>query len=348
METVVALTGGLGGFSALGLLLVQEGGTISKVVNGVKTAIIAGLSASLPVTFHEWDGQIWWTNSVHCGRISSAGVASNWGMGVPPTPTLGTTVGDLPAGRYQVTATYVDAAGIESGAPQAAVVSVDGTEDITATFTVADPFATHVRYYITTPNGDVLYFTKKVAVESVSTTITNAAYSTEPLRTQFMRGPVPGGGVASYKDTLLTWSGEYLYLSSGWSPHVFHTKSELFKVTGNIRGVVGLETGIFVATDAGMWWIAGETLATMQKFQLDNEVYAYNGIDKPGYLIPKLQTPDRVALFVNSGGLVVGLPSGQLLSATRFNYNVGTIGSKRASFAVTDRDGLKQVLFSLS
>lgn len=349
---LASLTDGLRGFSGAGLLLVQEAGVISSVntSTGAKTTLISGLDTTDRVRFHEFDGKVWWCNREYCGRITAAGVATNWGMAVPPTPTLGTTAGDLPAGIYQVAATYVDANGVESGAGKAASVTLDGIKDITATFTVNDPHAVSVRFYVAALDSKgqgSLFWAKTAAVGALPATIIGVS-SLYPLKTQFMRGPVPGRGIASYKDMLMTWRDQWVYPSSGISPHLFYTGKEAFYFPAKVQAVAGIETGVWIATEQGIWYLQGDSLKTMIKVQLDKETYARGSLVLDGYKLPTLQATGKIALFVNSGGLVVGLPGGQLLPLTRDRLTVGDVLDQQASITYSERDDLKQVLFALS
>jgi hypothetical protein len=352
-ETVLELTTGLGGFSGAGWLLVQEAGTVSMVdtVTPAKTAAIEDLDEADPVRFHEFDDQVWWCNKESCGRIQRDGTVLNWGMAVPPTPTLGTTAGDLPAGIYQVAATYLDSAGIESGATHAASIALSGTQDITVTLTVNDANAVYVRLYVAeldSKGQGALFWAKTVAVGDLPTTITDTAISLYSLKTQFMRGPVPGRGIASYKKTLITYRDNWLYLSSGISNHLFNVTREAIRLPRNVQAVAGLDGALWIATEGGMFLVQGDTLANMTIVQMDSEPYAQGCAVVPGYVIPSLQMGGRLGLFVNKGGLVAGMPTGQLGLATRRVLTVGSVVGKKASFAYTEQDDLKQILFSLS
>jgi hypothetical protein len=351
-ETVLELTTGLGGFSGAGWLLVQEAGTVSMVdtATPAKTTAVESLDAADPVRYHEFDDQVWWCNKESCGRIQRDGTVLNWGMAVPPTPTLGTTAGDLPAGIYQVAATYLDSAGIESGAAKAASIALNGSQDITATLTVNDTNAAYVRLYVAEldqKGQGALYWCKTVLASALPTTISDTRVSLYPLKTQFMRGPVPGRGIASYKGILITYRDNWLYLSSGISPHLFNVR-EVIRLPRNVQAVAGLDGALWIATEGGIFLVQGDTLANMTMVQMDSEPYAQGCAVVPGYVLPSLQMGGRLALFVNKGGLVVGLPTGQLGLATRRVLTVGSVVGKKASFAYAERDDLKQILFSLS
>ena len=352
VSTVLEPTAALRGFSALGLLLIHDEDEIRQVDLGEDpvgtTTIVSGLAVDDPVQFLEHEEQVFWTTTAYAGRITSAGVAKNWGMQVPPTPTLGTTSGALAAGRYQVTATYADASGIESAAPQAAAITVSGTQAITVTLTPNDANATHVRIYATEADSDAFYHVKTVAVGALPTTLTSCAVSLFPLRTQHMRGPVPGSGLFAFNRTLFTFRGKWAFPSSEYSQHIFDPTHAALYVAAPIRAAAGVSGGFWLATERGLFFLRGDSLQTLTVTRKDHEYYARGTLILPGGKIPSLGTQDLVALFVNQNGPVVGTSDGQMLQVTDGRYRVGSVVEKRASWAYVERDDLRQIMFALS
>lgn len=348
----VTTTAALNTFSGAGLLLLQDQGVIKSVNTGdwSTSDIVTGLNASARVDFHEHDNQVWWTNGITNGRILADESAEGWGSAVPPSPTLGTTAGDLPAGLYQVAATYLDGAGVESGAGKAASVVLNGTTDITATLT-PDANAVSVRFYAT--SADVkgesgLFWVKTVAVGSLPTTIDDVTISRYALKTQNMRGPVAGDGVFSYKDILGTWKDNWIYPSSGLSPHLFRLGHDIVKMPHNIQAVAGTEQGIFVATVKGLHYLAGDTLRTMSRVRKDSHGYAKGYALIPGDKLPQLKAGNTpVAFFVNEFGLVAGLPGGNVVQIPQDQLRISSIITKRASIIYYESGDLRQVLFSV-
>lgn len=312
------------------------------------TELVSGLADDDPVQFLEHEGQVWWTTTSYAGRITDAGVPHNWGMSVPPTPTLGTTSGALPAGRYQVTCTYADASGIESAAPQATAITVDGTKAITVTLTPNDTNATHIRIYATAVDSDAFYHVKTVAVGALPTTLTTCTVSKFPLETQHMRGPIPGSGLFAFNRTLFTFRGKWAFPSSEFSQHVFDPMHAALWVAAPIRAAAGVSGGMWLATERGLFFLRGDTLANLTVTRKDHEYYARGTMILPGGKIPSLGTQDIVALFVNQNGPVAGTSDGQMVQFTDGRYRVGSVVEKRASWAYVERDDLRQVMFALS
>jgi hypothetical protein len=350
---VAALTDPLRTVSLGGLLLTQDGGKIQRVNPSMGTLIdlVTGLDDIDPVRFHWHDNQIWWCNREYCGRITADATTLNWGMGVPPSPTLGTTTGTIPAGIYQIAATYVDNNGIESGAGKATTITLVSAQAITVTLTVDDPEAQYVRLYMTdldAPAQGALFWVKTVAVSALPTTITSYQVSRTPLKTQHLRGPVPGRGIFSYRNSLCTFKDEWVFVQSGISAHLYATNSDVLRLPFEIKAAQGLETGIWLATDSGMFWMTGDSVPTLRHYQKDGEQYAVGSVLWPGYRIPKLQTSEQIALFCNKDGLVAGLPSGQLVPLTRDYYRFGSIANKRVSITYAESEHLRQILIALT
>jgi hypothetical protein len=350
---LIALTDPLRTVFIGGLLLVQDGGKIQRVNlgTGVLTDLVTGLDNTDPVRFHWHDNQIWWCNREYCGRITADATTLNWGMAIPPSPTLGTTTGTIPAGIYQVAATYVDSNGVESGGSKAAAVTLSSAKSITVTLTVNDSEAQYVRLYITDPDApaqDALFWTKTVAVSALPTTITTYQGSRTPLKTQHLRGPVPGRGIFSYRNALCTFKDEWVFVQSGLSAHLFATNRDVLRLPFEIKAAQGLETGVWIATNDGMFWMTGDSVPTLRHDQKDGEQYATGSVLWPGYRVPRLQTSGQIALFCNKDGLVAGLPSGQLVPLTRDYYRPGSVAGKRVSIAYAEHEDLKQILVALT
>jgi hypothetical protein len=351
-SSVLTTTAALRGFSALGMLLIQDGGKILKVnltstpIN--TTEIVTGLVSDDPVQFLEHEDQIFWTTTSYVGRITDAGIAKNWGMLVPPTPTLNTTTGTLPAGRYQVTVTYVDADGIESAAPLAAAITVTGVQAITVTLSPNDTNATHIRVYATEVDSDAFYHVKTVAVGALPTTLTNCSVSLFPLETHHMRGPIPGSGLFSFNRTLFTHRGHWAFPSNEYSQHIFDPMHEVLYVSSPIRAAAGVSGGMWLATERGLFFLRGDSLKNLTVIRKDYEYYARGTLILSGTKLPSLQTGNLVALFLNKNGPVACTSDGQAIQLTQESYKVGSVVEKRASWAYIDEEDPWQILITLS
>ncbi len=339
--------------SCAGLLLAQDGGTIYNVTVAdpfTKSALVTGLSATAEVLFHEYEGECYYTNGIVCGKITSAGVATHWGMTTPAAPTLGTTAGALPAGNYRVSVTLVDADGVESGAPEASVLAdtvVTGSQAITVDVTSPDSNATHVKIYASEANQKELFFVSKVAVGSLPATVSAVGVSTEPLLTQHMRGPIPADAMFSHKGYMFLVADNVIFRSRGQTPHLYYPAEEVMIFPHTVKGGVGLDGGFFVATAAKLYWIAGKEPAAWKRTSMDTATYAIGGLSLPGERIPKLKTEDELALFVSEDGLVAGFTDGSIAHLTDDQLALDSAPTF-STMAYIERDELRQLFMLLT
>jgi hypothetical protein len=355
LAAVLAPTAALRGFSALGMLLVHDEDKILQVDLDEDpvgtTTIVSGLAVDDPVQFLEHEGQVFWLTTSYAGRITDSGVAKNWGLQVPPAPTLGTTTGTLPAGLYQVTVRYQDASGIGGAAPYGSAIAVNGTQAITVTLTPNDANATHVRIYATDADSDAFYWVKTVAVGDLPTTLTSCAVSLLPLKTHHMRGPIPGSGLFAFNRTIVTFRGHWAFPSHEYSQHVFDPMHEVLYVAAPIRAAAGVSGGFWLATERGLFFLRGDSLKNLTVTRKDYEYYARGTLILPGGKLPSLGTTDLIALFLNQNGPVACTSDGQMLQLTQDRYRVGSVVEKRASWVYAERGAVRtadQIFFSLS
>jgi len=332
--TASCLTGTsfLSAFSGAGLFLLQDGGTINKVTVGAPytvTALVTGLSAAAAVQYLEWDtNTVFWTNGITGGLITRAGAAQNWGLGVPGALTLGSTAGVLAAGKYRVAATYEDGQKREGGAQDATEVTLAAGKSITVNLTIAETNATYVNLYVSPgPDQEELYWNKRVAVGALPATITNVRVSRRPLRTQHLRGPVFGAGIGKYKGYVLTWRDNVVFRSQALVPHLFSTRN-FWQFEHAVVGVSGLESGLYVATLGGLYWVENTGMHEWSRRQIDKKMYTSGSLVISGGLVGKAETAEKIAIFASQEGLVLGLPNGQVVYPTEGRMAINPTGAK--------------------
>ena len=347
--TLARLTGTnyLNAFSGAGLLLLQDQGAITKVTPGgtySSASLVAGLSSSLPVEFLEWNqGVVLWTNSATGGIITSAGAAKNWGLGVPGALTLGSTSGSLTAGKYRVVCTYVDAQGVEGGAQYATEITIAASKSITVDFSVGDSNATHVNIYVSPgPDQNEMYWNQKVVVGALPATITNARISRRSLRTQHLRGPIWGSGLAKFHGYVLGWTSNVVFRSEPLNPHLWNPFN-VWQFEADVQGVCGLESGVYVATANGLHWVIQNGTNAWQVQRLDTYAYAAGGTVVDGSLIVAAQTNEKVALFASQDGLVIGKPGGSVVYPTQSRLTIDAASSS-VKFLYREYDDIRQIL----
>lgn len=344
----VTATAGLNGFSGAGLMLLQDGGVIKKIdpSDWSESSLVTGLGGDR-VEFLEHAGQVWWTDGTTTGRITADGTAHNWGCSAAPAPTLGTTSGSLRAARYFVAAYFVDTDGIEHAAGRAAGIVTTGSSAITATLSSVDANAVSVRFFVTRPNGKVLYFAKEVAVGSLPATINDTKVSEESIKNQFLSPPIAGDGLFSFRGQIIIFDGQFLYPSFGANCHLFEIADVVEGRPSNVLAGAGLSTGFWTVCERGSFWTVGDMPESWQTWKRDDRRYAAGSLVLAGSQIPELQIDEPVALFISEDGLMAGIPDGRLIGLTQERMRLG-VADKRASFAFLRSDGISRIVFSLT
>lgn len=350
-------TSGKNVFSGADLLLEQDGGTINSINISTEavTPLVTSLSTSAKVLFHEHDGQVFWTNGISWGRVESDATAYNWGLAVPPSPTLTGVAGNLPAGRYRVSCVYTDSNYIMSGAPKATTITTNGSQDIQVSFTGNDSNASKVRVYCSFKDGRDLYFVKEADyASSFSTTITDiqseGTSSDEYLETMHLSGPISGiEGISNWGGFLLIWNGKFIVSSAGNDYHLFDYRTDVFEQEFDILGMGGFDNGpLFVATDQGMYRYDGAIGdASLSRTRLDNLKYASGFKFLSGAKIGGLKSPsNEVLVFASEQGFAFCLPNGSIEYPLedRVNWDVA---NKTASFGQVTVGDIDKIMVNL-
>lgn len=273
------------------------------------SVVVASLDAARPVAWHDFANWTWWTDGAGTGRIDAAGQNWPWALPQAPPPTV-TPAGGLLTGRYLVSVTYLDESGQQGGCAESTVVECSGHGLVVAEPEI--PSGCVARLWVSQANDPLPMFVGDYGAADFPVLISSEPADSAVLRTQGL-APMPAGeGVHSCGDFLLTWWGDVLSFSAlGW-PGLHNPSRDYFQFPASIRGAVGLPGGVWVATEQGMYWVAGSDLRQAGVMgPLDVRTYAKGG---KRLLEPAGQMQPPMALFVSSSGLVVGTADGRLMA----------------------------------
>ncbi|MEF8794322.1 hypothetical protein [Thiohalorhabdus sp.] len=172
---------------------IVEGDTLKQLLPDWTTVTLrSGLTRS-DFRWAEVNDAVYATNGVEF-LVIDQDMVRDWGMPIPEIPEVATTAGDLPPGRYQVTATFVAPDGRESGAPRGNVIDLADPAGLQVSF---DAMPYPVRVYIT-PTDSTTFYRAYETGETVTTWAGPLTSLVDPLQTQFLSGP-PGGKVLGYR-----------------------------------------------------------------------------------------------------------------------------------------------------
>lgn len=247
-------------------MLVIDGTDLIRVNDDFTTEIIdSTLDATATYDYCEVNENIYLASSKGDNRIIKTDFSvRDWGLPLPSQVSLSANSGALPAGRYQVTCTYVAPDGRESGAPLSTVLEVDDGSGLVIS-DIPSLAGTKTRVYISSTDGDVLYR----AFETTNpTVIWNGPVEelVDPLRSQFLRPPPAADRVTYYAGQLVLsyWDAHrnlsILYGSLPLGFELFDTLKHVNVLPGRVHVLHGTKTHMVIGTDSEIYILSGEGL----------------------------------------------------------------------------------------
>lgn len=299
------------------------------------TLLKSGMSGA-PISYAKAGDNVYFTNGVETG-VALASSTRSWGIETPDllvTPTAG----DLVPGRYGVTATYVRSDGQESGADAAQFVDIVAGQGVTLTVPMSlDADVVAKRFYMTTPNEEVLYHVGTLDDNDGSALVPTAAdidAMNEPLDTQFMGPPPAGQLVAYYKGRMFVAVGDTLYPSEPFAYELFDPRNYI-QLDAPITMLAPLEdtsgSGLFIGTTESTGVLLGEVpgefkYAARADYGVVQGALAY--VD--GTLYMEGSTSARLLpMWLGREGICIGLPGLEITNLTRerFTFTTDAIGA---------------------
>jgi hypothetical protein len=242
--------------NGLGCYAVRNGDLVEVLPNYLHVTLKSSIG-NIRLSFEEVDGTIYLSSPILNGTIVNH-TFKNWGIEKNHlSPTLSIGAGTLPAGDYQVSFTYVNTSGIESGTGPASLINVPNNSSILVTIpNITDPEILYARVYSSTPNGNSLYF-NNIGLSGSTVTISSISNLIDPLRT-FNIDKAPLGHIVKYyrgrmyiaQDNILWYSEPFQYTN-------FKLASNYFEFPERIREVMPVEDGIWLGSDK-LYYLSGE------------------------------------------------------------------------------------------
>lgn len=286
----------------------------------------------------EWSDDIFYVSKSAHGHIRGDKVSP---IGyVPPTPpTLSEVTGNgqMTSGRYQVSLTYIDENGEESGARVSQVIDILGGSDIHVTniTSSSEDLITGINIYCSMPNGDILYKVGSTSNTS-GTFIISGVHSqgVTPLKS-FNMSPAPYGDIIRYyKGRLWIADGKTLWFSSPFSFKWFNLQTDFFQFESKITELMAVENGLWVGTEAGLFYMGGKTPDDMKLDLIEPlKVVAGTGERIVGSYLFIENTPIGYKWLVTTNkGILVCFNNGIALNLTETNVVFPEADSGVSSF----------------
>lgn len=241
-----------------------KNGDLVNISDGLEiSTILAGVGEE-KISFDSFEGTVYFSSIRQNGIITGTTVRS-WGL-MPPSrlPDISFISGSLKRGNYQLTITFVDTDGRESGSPVSQVINIpsDGTGlSVTNIPTSSDPIVEKVRLYMSTNNGSHLYSLGTVSNGTTATNVT-ALGGVVPLRS-FNVTKAPLGHIVRYAHGR-AWVAQdnILWYSEPFSPEWFKLQGNWFQFEERIRAVMPVPGGVWVAAEK-LYYLSGKTPESM-------------------------------------------------------------------------------------
>lgn len=254
---VQAFSGAHSGFSDGVRTLLVRGGSLYRVTDfsPYSETLVKVLSNDSPMSYAPFNGEVYCSNGTDFGRISAANVWSERGLPVPPSISLSSAAGALPAGKYQVAITYATGSTEEGGAIHANI-DVAINSNITVTLPAGSGGATHINVYLSELNGSTVYFHSQLAVGTASVVLSSLATGRK-LLTPFLE-PLPAGTILSvYNGHLISASGGRAYISEPFNLGQYDPAKGYIDFPSMLRVIAPCENGVYFVTDKDTKWFQG-------------------------------------------------------------------------------------------
>jgi hypothetical protein len=317
-------------------------------------SLVPGLAAGLPVSYARINDAVCWTNGVQSGQVTQGLEARPWACPNPPGPPMIEAAGNgaLDAGQYQVTLTFLDAWGRESGAPRARPVNVAANGRILLTAIPQPPAGGRVRIYATSADDSIL---RAAATLDAGVTEFELAQPPQGRRCDTLGlVPLPPGQLVAYgngrqfvaggKGVLYSPALRYGMLDPRAARVAFARRVDMLAFVGD--GTDG--AGLYVSDGKRTYWLAGANPADW------SQRIAYSTGAVPGQiaLAPGeawgLDTKQLLPVWQSRNGrLCVGLPGGKVLTPQPRENQVDAVLDQAERAALVYRDGTNSIVSAL-
>ncbi|WP_202841959.1 hypothetical protein [Luteimonas saliphila] len=306
---------------------------------------------NLPLSYEWINDRVFYTNATACGTVDMALQRSDWGPECPAgQPSLSLAPGlSLPAGRYQVAVTFIDALGRESGTPKAAVIDVPEGNGI-ALGSIPQPAGTAIiALYLSDANDQVLRM-HSTLLQGTSTLLVGTPAVGRKLETQFLV-PMPAGQIVGlFNGRQFVADGRYLR----WSPPLrygltdplrnvirFGGDIELFAPTAE-----GKASGVYVAAAKRTHFLEGmDPAAWGQNIRKASGALPASFRRIPGPALGFETAEDVPVWIARDGQVCVGGMGGVIVNPNQGRHVVDD--ASRAAVLFREGDGLQQYIAAL-
>lgn len=315
--------GGTDGYAVIGGDLVR----LTPAGDALAVSLVRAGVGSAPVSFERHpDGRVLYTCASAIGAITLGADGALAPGALATEPTFSIEAGSLPAARYLVALTRLEA-GIEGPAGQVVQLEVPANSAIRLVGLPGTP----VRIYVSEPNGHepLLQVTTSATAETI------AVVATDGIRCQSLRlASLPAGELIRWHNgRIVVAMGRHLVWSEPYSP-LYAPGESYLQMPEPITLVRPMTGGVYLATASTTFWLAADMTSRLRPLL---PYGAIAGSDT-------LSVDRRTAYWLSPRGLLAGDDEGGVrnLQEDRLSLGDGT----RGACLVRERNGATHVLTS--
>lgn len=233
---------------------------------------MTALGAANPVrrmAYCEAADRVYLSNGIE--RFILDGALRAWGVDAPGLPAImAASFGGLDAGTYKVNATAYDAFGEESGCGESATVTLTTGQGIMLDLIPNPPGAAWIQFYVSPPNGDVLYASKRLPAGITSYVLGRADLVTgKLLDTQFCERVPAASILCAFRGRIYFGVGSRLFYTLPLRYGLFKRHESYLPVPSDITGIVATNETMYVGTEKGVFAFGGDDPTSMQRRDVD-------------------------------------------------------------------------------
>jgi hypothetical protein len=288
------------------------------------TTLRSDLTANLRMKYVAIPGRVFYTNNLQTGCFDGVRNRS-WGITVPGLPTVSESIGELPAGQYQYTMTYVRDDGQESGAPLQGYITIAANKGLSfsAIPQSSDTTVARKRIYISSVDSKVLYLAMEIANSATTAVYRGYREGVIPLLTQFRGPPIAASALAYYNGRIYFAVGQNLFYTEAYNYELVDYRSAFIPFSETITTVSASENGLFVGTENGTYYLSGGSAESLALKQCcDYGTVPGTEVELSPSHFAKGENSGIITGWMSKKGFCVGTPDGQVLNVSANTYNI--------------------------
>lgn len=310
------------------IFIFQEGTELKRFISATETTVLrSGLTAGGRLSAQRIAGRVYWSNTTETGVIEPNGNARALGVAVPERDVGSVVSGNLGAGRYQYTWTFVEADGRESGSLDPTLVELPENSGLSFTFSAG----LARNFWISETNGQELYLAATTGAGDTSLNYRAIQPNSSIVLDRLLMSPPPAWtDIDWYRAVLMFAVGDNVEWSQPFDYELRDQAMNYLHFGEPVEVIASLRDGFYVGTDSGIYWYSGADMS-----QLDmTQVADYGSIRGTkthinGAVVGNGESSERIPLWATQRGIVMGLPGGSLrnLHENKVDFPGGLTGT---------------------